>query len=158
MSSKPTDMKVESNVGMFYQEAYIRTRTEILKLSGLSEQALDDAAEELQYDAEFFPKEYIGSESDDYFLGGFNERLRKSPAPWSVHKDSSLYGVTLPQYWLAWANNENNFALKLFDGKLTVNGGTRNDVLEIAVGCTIAAHKAIAHAKMLMAEIERLAA
>ena len=157
-SMKEFQMGKASSVGKIYGETYLQTRVAILKLSGLSEQALDDAAEELQCDAECFPKEYSGSEFGDYFLGGLNARLRKSPAPWSVNKDSSLYGLTLPQYWLAWANNENNFALKLFDGKLKIDGGTRNDGLDFGVSCAIAAHKAIAHAKALMADGEKLAA
>lgn len=153
-------MSAKNSVSSVYEETHLLTRLEILALTGLTEDVLEDSATELSVDYEVFCMDYRGPDLGNPFRG-FQEMLRQWGAPWPEVDESSLNALTLPQYFLAWAWRENDSAKYCLDGKALAfkeGGWTPTSALSCGVIAATTAQKAIAHAKLLMAGGKNIAA
>jgi len=84
------------------QESCFQIRREILSLSGLDEATLDEVSTELGVDYDMWCADYRGRDLADSFMG-FCEMLRDWHCPWPYQNDSGLNGLTLAQFFFAWA-------------------------------------------------------
>ena len=136
-----------------YKLVHAETASMILTLSGLTLEAMNDAALELGMAYEFFCADYQGPELPDYYAG-FAAMLRDCPIPWQ-HEDgirvSSLSGFTLAQFYAAWAWEENNWAEYFLEGKAVAHGWEPNKAMSFGVSAALSAAKSLAHAHVLMA-------
>jgi hypothetical protein len=125
-------------------------RREIITLIGLDEASLADVSLELGVDYELWCADYIGHDLADPFMG-FCEMLRHWPSPWPFLNGSSLNGLTLAQFFLAWAFGSIECACSLLDNQVSFNGG---EPLEEAGCAAISATKALMRAKHLLGSPE----
>ena len=133
-----------------YDAIYNDTRSMILVLSGLSVDALTDAALELEVDYELFCKDY----REPYFADAhiaFSEMLRQWGTPWGSTDGSSLNGLTMAQFFLACAWTENDGAKYCLDGEAVAQGWKPMDATQAGVNMAVTAAKSLAHARLLMA-------
>lgn len=154
-------MKASQKTRLFramYFKTYRQTREEILSVSGLSTETLDDAATELQVYYENFciDIDRRGLDLGDFFRE-FQEMLREW-APWTEDCGGCLHALTPHQYYLAWAWNENEDATRFLDRGQRVIGCTRTESLRFGISAATGAQKALAYAKLLMAKGEKIAA
>src|SRR5712691_6865156 len=136
-----------------YAQIYDDTRLMILVLGGLSDAVLADAAIELQVDYEVWCMDYSGPALPDAHVG-FAEMLRQWPTPWEADKDSGLNGLTVAQFFFAWAWSQNDTARYCLDGHATTQEWKPWEPAAAAkagVNAAISAAKSLAHARLLMA-------
>ena len=143
-------MNTESKLKPVYEDAYHDMRMMILCLSGLTEEALEDAAIELETDYEVFLSDYRGQYLIDAHVG-FLEMLRQWGAPFPYLEESCLNELTLPQYFLAWAWNENNSARYCLGQGAIAHGREPSNEIECGVVAAISAVKSLCHAQLLLA-------
>jgi hypothetical protein len=116
----------------------------------LSKTALDEAASELAVDYEMFLVDYHGFYLVDAYVG-LAEMLRQWPSPWPALDTSTLNGLTVAQFFLIWAWEENNAARYCLDGEAVAHGWQPDDAMNVGVIAAVSAAKSLFHAKFLMA-------
>ena len=133
-----------------YGEIYNDTRSMIMVLSGLSETALNGAATELSVDYEVFLADYHGIYLVDAYVG-FAEMLRQWPSPWPAVDEGALNGLTVAQFFLIWAWQENDSARYFLEGEAIASGWGTDDAMSAGVTAAVSAAKSLFHAKYVMA-------
>ena len=131
-----------------YGEVHTSTRAMILALGGMTIIQVDEMATELQVDYELFCADNTGSRFPDAYVG-FSQMMRHWPAPWQID-DSSLNGLTLPQFLLVWAFNLNQIAKYFLDGQALAHDWTKDDAIQHGLIAAIGAAKSLAHAARLV--------
>jgi hypothetical protein len=142
-------METKREQESMYGHTYNSTRSMIFVLSGVTAPDLEDMATELQADYELFICDYRGPYLPDAHVG-FAEMMRHWPTPWAV-EGSCLNDLPLPQFFLAWAWNQNEIARYLLDGESITSGWAPRDAVKCGVVAAISAAKSLSHARLLMA-------
>ena len=126
-------------------------RREIILIGGLSEHKLIEAATELDADYEVWCTDYKGPELADVFMG-FNQMLCGWSFLWLDDDESNLSGLSLAQYYFAFAFSAIEIALGIVTGSVTFESEiSSNDSMDHAAISAVCATKALAHAKHLLA-------
>jgi hypothetical protein len=133
-----------------YWHIYNDTASMITVLSGLTQPTLDDAGTELHVDYEMFCADYRGPYLVDAYVG-FAQMLRQWPSPWPTMGLSSLNGLTVAQFFLIWAWEENNTAKYCLGGEAVASGWEPEYAMNCGVIAAVSAAKSLFHAKFLMA-------
>jgi hypothetical protein len=124
-----------------------RIREEIRVLCGLNDSLLEEASTELGVDYDLWCADYAGPELADPFMG-FCEMLRDPPCPWASIEESSLNGLTLAQFHLAWAFGCTECASWILDSS---SPGVPGDLSNDDAACLVnSATRALMHAKSLL--------
>lgn len=132
-----------------YWHIYNDTRSMILTLSGLSVAQLDDTALELEVDYELFCADYKGTYVADAHVG-FSVWAHDLPSTWEGMEDSALNGLSMAQYFFAWAWAQNNAAMFCCGGKAVAQGWSEADAMACGVVAAVSAAKSLCHAKALL--------
>jgi hypothetical protein len=164
-----------------YQFIYEYTRAKILALSGLSEERLEGIATELDTDIGTFLMDYKGPYLvDDHAY--FVEMLQQWPTPWEVFDHAELEemgremcvregwlippgpgkawdeiglnGLTVAQFFLAWAWDKNNAAKHLFSAEANASGWSQESALSAGIRAAVSTARSLMHAEALMASGE----
>jgi hypothetical protein len=133
-----------------YRLIYEDTRLNVMALSGLSASTLSDASVELNVDYDVFLADYDGPYLIDGFVG-FKEMLRQWAVPWEANEMSALNGLTVPQFFLCWAWDENEAAKYLFDQKAIAAGWEPSVALDYGIVAAVSAARCVDHAQFLIA-------
>ncbi len=161
-----------------YEFIYEYTRSMILALSGLSAVRLDDIADELETDLGVFLLDYKGPYLvDDHAY--FVEMLTQWPTPWVAFDYAGLYelelefrehegmpppptprkapdliglnGLTLAQFYLAWAWRSNECAKQSLDAEALALEGDQASAIRSGIRAAVSAARSLAYAQALMA-------
>jgi len=124
-------------------------RQEIVMLSGLTADTMDEISSEIGLHYEMFLYEYRGPELADPFVH-ICQMLTDWPTPWSYLAESDLNGLTLAQFYLAWAYHENGMLLFKPDICLKTSAAYTPMSADGAAFTAISATKAVMRAKQLM--------
>jgi len=134
-------------------ERCFQIRQEILSLSGLDDVTLDEVSTELGVDYDMWCADYRGRDLADSFMG-FGEMLRDWPSPWPYSKGSCLNGLTLSQFFFAWAYGSIKDAFWLLREQAGDAGANDFASVDDAACSIISATKALTRAKHLLASPE----
>jgi len=146
-----------SHIPEYYEPVYQFIRAEIIALSKLSEERLDSASYELEMKHGYFFHEYAGPKISDHFIA-FQIMLKELKVPFSYKEDSALNGLSLLEYYLAWAWQANKCAKYYVDDdgevfglpKPSENGNTKIESAGEGLNAVILAQRCISHARALM--------
>jgi hypothetical protein len=161
-----------------YQFMYAYTRSMILALSGLSAERLYDIAVELETDLGVFLLDYKGpylvddhaylvemlkqwpTPWDAFDYAGLSElrlesldreRMPSQPTPRSGPGEIGLNGLTLAQFFLAWAWRSNESAKQILGAEAFALEGSQTTALAAGIRAAVGAARSLAHAQALMA-------
>ena len=127
--------------GAIYDQIHKDMALMILTLSGLPGSAIVEAGTALQVDYEMFGAEYRGPFLPDAYIG-FIAMLRHWDIPWPGNEDSGLNGLTLAQFYSAWAWAQNDVAKYCLDGQAVDQGWDRDEAIGCGVVAAVSAAKA----------------
>lgn len=133
-----------TNMAKLYQQN-LQIYHEAVFFSGMTADALSDAAFELGADYEFWCQDYNGPDLADHF-SGIEAMLREWSFPWPQLEGSSLNELSPAQFYLALAFESVRCSLSILAAHQ--EGGCTTD----DAACeSVTAAKALAHAKYLLA-------
>lgn len=145
-----------SHIPENYEPIYQFIRAEIIALSKLSVERLNSASYELEMKHGYFFHEYAGPIISDHFIA-FQTMLKELKVPFSYKADSALNGLSLPEYYLAWAWQANKCAKYYVDDDGEIfglpkpsEGKTTIESAREGLNAVKLAQRCISHARALM--------
>jgi hypothetical protein len=136
-----------------YGPTFRDTRAQILAFSGMKPAALDDAAFDLQVQHSLFAAQIHGPQPVDEFAS-FRAMFEFWPLPWKPEPDSALAGLTVAQFFFAWAWALSEWAKNLLDGVAVADGMAPDEALATGLRAAVSTAQSLLHAKSLLGSVQ----